>query len=43
MRRVLAVIGLLMLGLVVGFVVRLLWPQRRLSLDSYGEQSPEVE
>ena len=43
MRRVLAVIGLIGLGLVVGFIVRLLWPQRRLSLDSYSEQSGAAE
>ncbi len=39
MRRVLAVVGLIALGLVLGFVVRLLWPQRQLSMDSYGTQS----
>jgi uncharacterized membrane protein SpoIIM required for sporulation len=41
MRRVLAVLGLLILGLVVGFLVRLLWPQRGLSLDSYGPHATD--
>lgn len=37
MRRVLAVLGMITLGVVIGFLVRLLWPQRRLALDSYGD------
>jgi hypothetical protein len=41
MRRVLAVFGLLVLGLVLGFLVRLLWPQRGLSLDSYAPHATD--
>jgi hypothetical protein len=42
MRRALALIGLLALGVLLGFLVRLVWPRRRgLALDSYGVSTSE--
>jgi hypothetical protein len=42
MRRALMLVGLIGLGVLLGFVVRLVWPHgRRLALDSYGSaESP---
>lgn len=40
MRRALALIGLIGLGVLLGFLVRLVWPRRdRLSMDAYSAPS----
>jgi hypothetical protein len=40
MRRALALIGLIGLGVLLGFLIRLVWPRRnRLALDTYSPAS----
>jgi hypothetical protein len=42
MRRALVLMGLVSLGVLVGFLVRLVWPrQERLTMDSYRVTPPE--
>jgi hypothetical protein len=41
MRRALGLLGLIALGVLIGFTVRLVWPHRdRLTLDSYRVTPP---
>ena len=41
MRRALGLLGLIAVGVLLGFVIRLVWPHRdRLVLDSYREITP---
>ncbi len=41
MRRALSLLGLIALGVLVGFLIRLVWPHReRVALDSYRMTPP---